>query len=303
MKITICINTFNRNKNLCNLLKSIEKIYLLNSYVVKILIIDNTVNNNSYSFIQKFKSNYKFEITHINEKKNGIVYSRNKCLKYLKTTSQDYICLFDDDCTIDKFWLKHVINTIKIYKAKIVSGPQIHYKKNNSINLNYKFIYQKFFEKNYTHEIKKIKWAATNNIFMNYNILKKNNLYFDTNLNKFKIGEDQLFFLMLNKNKNCIYWNKKAIVYEKIHENRTGIKWLVRRSFKLGVLGHYIDIKLHGKFFGLLLNYLKSIYYLLKSIFFLMLMYKKIYIVNSANNLARFYGRTIGIFVFKRIKF
>ena len=73
MKITICINTFNRNKNLCNLLKSIEKIYLLNSYEVKILIIDNTVNNNSYSFIQKFKSNYKFEITHINEKKNGIV--------------------------------------------------------------------------------------------------------------------------------------------------------------------------------------------------------------------------------------
>ena len=201
MKITICINTFNRNKNLCNLLKSIEKIYLLNSYEVKILIIDNTVNNNSYSFIQKFKSNYKFEITHINEKKNGIVYSRNKCLKYLKTTSQDYICFFDDDCTIDKFWLKHVINTIKIYKAKIVSGPQINYKNNNSINLNHKFIYQKFFEKNYAYEIKKIKWAATNNIFMKYDILKKNNLYFDINLNKFKIGEDQLFFSILNKKK------------------------------------------------------------------------------------------------------
>ncbi len=303
MKITICINTFNRNKNLFNLLKSIEKIYLLNCHVVKILIIDNTINNNSYSFIQKFKLNYKFEITHINEKKNGIVYSRNKCLKYLKTTSQDYICLFDDDCTIDKFWLKHAINTVKIYKAKIVSGPQIHYKKNNLINLNHKFIYQKFFEKNYADKVKKIKWAATNNVFIKYNVLKKNNLHFDINLNQFKIGEDQLFFSMLNKNKNLIYWNKKVIVYEKIHENRTGIKWLVNRSFKLGVLGHYIDMKLHGKFFGLLLNYLKSIYYLLKSIFFLMLMYNKIYIINSANNLARFYGRTIGIFIFKRIKF
>ena len=92
-------------------------------------------------------------------------------------------------------------------------------------------------------------------------------------------------------------------MYEKIHENRTGIKWLINRSFKLGVLGHYIDMKLHGNFFGLLLNYLKSIYYLLKSIFFLLLMFKKIYIINSANNLARFYGRTIGIFIFKKIKF
>jgi len=184
-----------------------------------------------------------------------------------------------------------------------VSGPQIHYKKNNSVNLNHKFIYQQFFEKNYADKIKKIKWAATNNLFIRYNLLKKNNLHFDINLNKFKIGEDQLFFSMLNKNKNLIYWNKKVIVYEKIHENRIGIKWLVNRSFKLGVLGHYIDMKLHGKFFGLLLNYLKSIYYLLKSIFFLMLMYNKIYIVNFANNLARFYGRTIGIFIFKRIKF
>jgi succinoglycan biosynthesis protein ExoM len=303
MKITICINTFNRNKNLLNLLQSIEKIYFTRSHIIKILIIDNTVNNSSYSFIQKFKSNYKFEITHLNEKKKGIVHSRNKCLKYLKTTNQDYICLFDDDCVIDKFWLKHVINTIKIYKAKIVSGPQIHSKKNTSINSNNRFIYQNFFEKIYVNKIKKIKWAATNNIFMKYDILKKNNLYFDINLNKFKIGEDQLFFSMLNKKKNCIYWNKKAIVYEKIHENRTGIKWLINRSFKLGVLGHYIDMKLHGNFFGLLLNYLKSIYYLLKSIFFSLLMFKKIYIINSANNLARFYGRTIGIFVFKKIKF
>ena len=147
MKITICINTFNRNKNLFNLLKSIEKIYFSNSHVIKILIIDNTINNNSYSFIQRFKSNYKFEITHLNEKKNGIVHSRNKCLKYLKTTNQDYICLFDDDCVIDKFWLKNVINTIKKYKAKIVSGPQIHSKKNTSINSNSRFMYQNFFEK------------------------------------------------------------------------------------------------------------------------------------------------------------
>jgi hypothetical protein len=300
MKITICINTFNRNKDLFQLLKSLEKIYFLNNFVINIIIIDNTINNTSYFFIKNFQKTYKFKIIHLNEKKNGIVHARNKCLKYLKKTNQDYICFFDDDCIVDKYWLKNALNIIRIYKAKIVTGPQIHFER---INSKYNNIYQKFFEKNYRNKIQKIRWAATNNILMKYEILRNNNLYFDTNLNKFKVGEDQLFFSILNKNKNLIYWNKDLKVYEKFHNNRTEIKWLINRSFKLGVLGHYIDMKLHGKFNGLILNYIKSLFYLSKSVLSLLLIYKKNYFIYLFNNFTRFLGRLLGFFIFKKIKF
>ena len=44
---------------------------------------------------------------------------------------------------------------------------------------------------------------------------------------------------------------------ENIHEHRLNLRWLIRRSFRLGVLGHYIDISLYGKFIGFIINYLK----------------------------------------------
>ena len=40
------------------------------------------------------------------------------------------------------------------------------------------------------------------------------------------------------------------------------MKWVVDRSFRLGILGNYIDKKIYGSIIGNLLNYLKSIYYL-----------------------------------------
>ena len=60
----------------------------------------------------------------------------------------------------------------------------------------------------------------------------------------------------------------KVKVYEKMHEHRTNLKWMINRSFRLGVLGHYIDKKEYGKLNGLFVNYFKSIYYLLKFMYY-----------------------------------
>ena len=39
---------------------------------------------------------------------------------------------------------------------------------------------------------------VVNYVFLKYDIIKKHKLVFDKTLNKFGIGEDQLFFLKLN---------------------------------------------------------------------------------------------------------
>ena len=80
-------------------------------------------------------------------------------------------------------------------------------------------------------------------------------------VNKFGIGEDQLFFLTLHKYGHKIYWSKTIKVFEDSHLHRLNLKWLIRRSFRLGVLGHYIDINIHGRLTGFTINYLKCVYY------------------------------------------
>ena len=233
------------------------------------------------------------------KKKRGIVNSRNKCLKKLKTIKPNYISFFDDDCTIDKYWIKNAFKIIKFNKADVATGPQIYQNESNNKILNYSEIFEKKYSKSKTHLVK---WAASNNVIIDYNIIKKHKLIFNNKLNKFGVGEDQLFFSNISKLGYRIFWNKNIKVYEKVHKHRQTFKWLIERSYRLGVLGHFIDINEFGNINGIFVNYLKSIYYFLM---FIISIFKfgKNYLERIINNFLRFFGRLIGPLVFDRINF
>ena len=256
-KILICIPTYKRNNSLLECVKSIKKLNRFNKNEIGILILDNTTNNNSLKISKELKKT-KLNIYHLNEKKRGIVNARNKCLQAANKFNPKYLAFIDDDVKLDKNWLSNNLLIINNYSADIVTGPQNYLKVKQNENL---INYNELFEKKYNNKIKKVKWAATNNVFIRYKSIKLiPNLKFDKNLNKFGIGEDQLFFSTLNNLGLKILWSKKVKVFEKIHSHRNTSDWVKDRSFRLGILGHYIDTKLHGKILGYLLNYLKCFF-------------------------------------------
>ena len=302
MNLLICICTYNRNHKLSECLKSIEKINLLNKFSVKIIVVDNTINNNSYNLIKKISKKFKYNISYFNEKRRGVVYARNKCLEVLRKINPTYVCFFDDDCIIDKGWMVNIEKIRRLQYANIITGPQIHKKHKGSED---KLInYSDFFEKK-NYGLTQTKWASTNNVFFKYDILKKKNLLFDFKLNKFGMGEDQLFFSTLNKMGNKIFWYEKIIVFETTHATRGNILWLKSRSFRLGVLGHYIDKKLYGNFLGYSINYLKSIFFLVLSAIYIILLFtnKEKMKIFSVGFFYRFYGKLIGPFFMNKINF
>ena len=299
-KILICIPTYKRNNSLLECVKSIQKLNLINKCEVSILIIDNTVNNNSQKILKQIKKT-KLNVYHLNEKKRGIVYARNKCLISAKEFNPKYLAFIDDDIRLDKNWLQNNLLIMNKFKADIVTGPQKYLKINQNKNL---INYNELFEKKYNSEPKKVKWAATNNVFIKYKFLRLNpNLKFDKNLNKFGIGEDQLFFSRLNKLGLNILWSNTVKVFEKIHTHRNTLNWVKHRSFRLGILGHYIDTKFHGKILGYFINYLKCFFYLLIFLLSLINPLSKAYKANLINLFFRFYGRMKGPFLFKKIGF
>ena len=135
-------------------------------------------------------------------------------------------------------------------------------------------------------------------------ILKNNKVInFDKNLNKFGIGEDQLFFSIMNKIGYKIYWSKNVFVTEKIHPHRIKVIWVKERSKRLGILGHYLDIKIHGKIIGYFINYLKSFYLFFLSLFNYFNFFNPNRVLNFINNFYRSYGKIIGPYTIKKIKF
>ena len=295
MNFLICICTYKRNKDLLLCLESIKKVILPLNSNIKILITDNTTSNDSYSVIHKIKKKIKYKIIHFNEKKRGIVNARNRCLKEAKKINCDFVSFLDDDCTIHKNWFKNVLKIIKNNEADVVTGPQI-YKKNRK---NISSIFEKKIYKNNSQ----VSWAASNNVLLKKTIITKENIFFDIELNKFGIGEDQLFFSIINKLGYRIIWSNTIKVYEKTHPHRNNLNWVSSRSFRLGVLGLYIDIKIYGLIKGYFINYSKFFYYLFFSIVSLLNIRKKFYFYQFFNLLLRSVGRFLSPFYLKRIKF
>ena len=302
MKLAICICTYNRNLSLIRCLKSINNLHIVLNIKIKIIIVDNSNKYNSLKLVKKFKKSFKYKIVQLHEKRRGVVYARNRCLNEAKKMNPKFICFFDDDCIVDRFWLKNVFKVKKFTNAEVVTGPQLSLKKKSLKHSNL-VNYSQFFEKTYNEKIKRVNWAASNNAFLEYDIVKKHKLVFDQTLNKFGIGEDQLFFLKLNNYGYKIYWSKTIKVFENIHRHRLNLKWLIRRSFRLGVLGHYIDISIHGRSMGFIINYLKCIYHFIKASGCIFLFFNKKFRAQILNYFSRFYGRLIGLFVLEKIDF
>ena len=298
MKILVCICTYKRNKNLKECLESFNKAIIPDNVKISFLILDNTINYESSRLLSNFKKKFKFDIQSANEKKKGVVYARNKCLKISKKIECDYITFFDDDCKIDKYWFKNVLKILGKYKVNIVTGPQLYLDEDSKKkNLG------EIFEKKVDKELSKVSWAATNNVIFKKDIILKENIYFDINLNKFGMGEDQLFFSKLYKKGYEIIWSNNIKVFEKLHYHRLNKKWIKERSYRLGVLGNYIDRSLNGQILGYIINYFKFLYYLFLSIFSLLNIIKKNYPNQFINLFFRSIGRFLGPFVFKKIKF
>ena len=298
MKVLVCICTYNRNYILNKCLMSFNKVVIPFNFNIEFLITDNTINGNAKKIIKQVKKKFKYKIYYFNEKKRGIVHARNKCLAEVKKIDCNYFSFLDDDCEIDTKWFVNFKKIINNHKVKIITGPQIH-KINKKIDNNLEIIFEKKINKNKRF----VNWAATNNVILSKKIILSSNLKFDINLNKFGMGEDQLFFLQLNKQGHKILWNNEIKVYEKKHSHRSTIKWVINRSFRLGVLGNYIDKKMYGSIIGNIVNYIKSIYYLLLSILIALYPFQKLYSYKLISFIYRSFGRMLSPFLFKKIEF
>ncbi len=302
MKLVICVCTYNRSNALIKCLKSISRLYKILNVKIEIVIVDNSTKRSSFKLVKEIKKSFKYKIIQLHEKRRGIVYARNRCLIEVKKIDPKFISFLDDDCIIDRFWLKNVFKVRKYTNAEIITGPQIPLRKSSSSKYNL-INYSYFFEKKYKNSINRVNWAASNNVFLEYDVIKKHNLLFDKTLNKFGIGEDQLFFSKLNSYGHKIYWSKNIKVFETIHRHRQNLNWLINRSFRLGVLGHYIDMNIYGKPTGFLINYLKCIYYFIRASIYIFLFFNSKFQTQLLNYFSRFYGRLVGPFVLKKIDF
>ena len=259
-RIIFCICTNNRLSKLKRNLLSISRLKNLNKYNLEIIL----VSNDNYNYKKYTKHiNKRIKIQTFKEKLKGLSTSRNKILDILKKKKFKYAAFIDDDCVVHKNWLNSMIEMIVRKDTDIVTGPQISKSKN---------ILLRIMERENDHA-KEVKWASTNNVFLKKSALN-NKIKFSLKLNNIG-GEDQLFFLELNKLGKKIYWNSNAPVFELVDKKRENLAWFSKRNIRYGASSTIIYKTLRGSFLGTILIFFKilsdfnnSLIYLIRSSLF-----------------------------------
>ena len=222
--ISICICTRKRQEGLKRLLDSIENLEIPPETDIRIIIVENDSENFTENFIRGFSSKSKFRISYHLEPRQGIVFARNKSVK--ESGECDFCCFTDDDQIVSSDWLAELLKCQHEFNADGVAGPtKPHFTKRVPV-------YIENFHQPKTYPYGTIvEYAFTGCLLIRKKYLDKLSGPFDARLN-FSGGEDSFLTKEITEHGGIIRFNPNAIAYEIIPENRTTIKYVIKRKYR-----------------------------------------------------------------------
>lgn len=206
-----------------------------NSQISLLVVENNSVKTSSVSsLIERLQASTERQIHYKLETKRGIPAARNFALNYAIDHDYTHLAFIDDDAYALEDWLVKL--TENIGDNDIVSGPQ---KATFPDFTPARYKLAKVYQHRNIQDNEKIDWAATNNILISLQTIKKMQLNFNQKLKNG--GEDKEFTLKVAYNGGKLAWRREAVVKEHIVDNRMNLKWALRRTFRMGATGFMIE--------------------------------------------------------------
>ncbi len=236
IKINIGIITYNRNKGLLKLLKSLDNLEVDNTFSIEnVVIVDNSPDFNTQAINDQINQS-KYTIVLENEKQPGIPFARNKVVELSKNV--DFVAFIDDDEIADRNWLIELVKTQEKYNCAVVQGPVIPRYEHTPKKWH---IYSRKQRKTGDNLFS----MATNNTLISVNALNQFKMPFNTKLAQTG-GTDSLLGRELIQKGHSVVWCNEAVVYEYIPKSRTTTKWVIQRSFR-GGNNYSVQLKILNK--------------------------------------------------------
>ncbi len=120
--ISAIISTYNREKFLPDLFKSIQN-QSLDSNKFEIIIVDNNSPGNTKELSMNLKKNSSFSVQYFLEKKQGLSYARNRGIEVAKGK---IIVFVDDDALLDKKYFEKLMFYFQEDPKCMAIGSKIH---------------------------------------------------------------------------------------------------------------------------------------------------------------------------------
>ncbi|MCK4677192.1 MAG: glycosyltransferase [Bacteroidales bacterium] len=237
--ISAIVCTYNREKYLPDCLESIVNQTLDNDRFEIILINNNSTDNTEpicYNFI---KEHPKIRIKYFTERNQGISFARNLGIN---ESSGEYITFIDDDATLDKSFLKEVVDFMNSNReVSSVGGKILLNYESEKPNWMTSYLLPLLGYFNYGEKIKafdKKKYPHGSNMTFRKEIFDKYG-GFDVSLGRKGDNlegneEKELFYRLYNHNKIVCYL-PDAVVYHAVPDSRITNEFIKRQAIGIGL--------------------------------------------------------------------
>lgn len=193
-----------------------------------IVVVDNDKSAFGFEILSKMSFPAGVRVRYCRESKKNISVARNKILEL---ASCDWLALIDDDEIADPDWLIKLDEAReKQPSATAVFGP---------IESELPLIAPewlregKFFDRAPKVDGQSVQTGSTGNAYMNMNIIRAKNFWFDEAYG-LTGGEDSQFFFSMHLAGCSMYWAEFAIVRERVEPDRWSAEYLRKRRFRVG---------------------------------------------------------------------
>jgi succinoglycan biosynthesis protein ExoM len=240
-RVAVCACTHRRPSGLAALLDGLarQRFGRRPRPTLRIVIVDNEGSDQARSLCDGFPCAGDMAIRYIHEPRRGISYARNRCLNEVAADC-DFIAMIDDDEVPDPDWLEQLLEAQEHSGADIVEGrvdPVFpdgaptwivqgrHFGWHHDLNSAHSPGQRVYPELNE---------ARTNNVLIRCAVVRALGVRFDPRFG-LSGGGDVVFFRAIHAAGYRIVYAPDARVRDMIPLERTNLRWLWRRWYRVGV--------------------------------------------------------------------
>ena len=227
-----------------NALLSLSKLQVPEEVRITLLLCDNEGSSRNKEVFDEISNQIEFKCLYFIEANRGLTHMRNLILREAINLKASHLALFDDDETVDKYWLVQLMLCQEKYKADAVTGKVVYiWPDGGDLHRTLKSKYARVsLPKTGALQDK----SGTSNVLLKLDIVRKLNLTFHPDLN-LKGGEDILFFNILFDHGAKIVWCNEALTYENVPRSRATVEWILQRKYRYGYTRYLIEKFRFGK--------------------------------------------------------
>jgi succinoglycan biosynthesis protein ExoM len=222
--VQVCIVTFKRPKLLVTALQSVRDQQFVTQPCPKVtvLVVDNDEQQSGRDAFEKVFGCDSPTARYVVATPQGVVRARNRALE--ESADADFIVFLDDDEFASPMWLKELLLVQQEFDADVVTGPVIPAFENAPGWV----VRGRFFDRKDHPTGAEVKFVASNNTLIRGSVARQ--FRFDHRFDH-SLAEDTDFFMRMKNGGARMIWADEAEVYETVSQQRTTVRWLLRRAY------------------------------------------------------------------------